>query len=203
MPCLRKPPSPKPTAAYLFCMTVPVVFNELIEKKKSSDESEIGVAPVVLELPAAGKCPSLQNASPKKEPPKKKTMMSSEASAQTQLPIAINDLGTTYSAVAYLDASGRPTTVLNGAGELLTPRAVSFEDAQVIVGKEAIKSSVFEPAVFADCFKRDMGRTAFRRSIGAVEVPPEVLSAFILERLKLDAHAGAIRQGRNHGACIL
>ena len=31
------------------------------------------------------------------------------------------DLGTTYCVVAYLDPTGRPTTVLNGAGDLLTP----------------------------------------------------------------------------------
>ena len=112
-------------------------------------------------------------------------MMSSDVPRE-QVPIGI-DLGTTYSAVAYLDSSGRPNTVLNGAGELLTASAVSFEDGEVIVGKEAIKSSVFEPTVFADSFKCDIGGAAFRRSIGSVEVPPEVLSGFILERLKRDA----------------
>lgn len=99
------------------------------------------------------------------------------------------DLGTTYSAVAYLDAHGRPVTLINGAGDLLSPSAVSFEDGQVVVGKEAVKASVFEPAQFADCFKRDMGRRHFRRTIGSQAVPPEVLSGFILERLKLDAEA--------------
>ena len=50
------------------------------------------------------------------------------------------DLGTTYSVVAYLDATGRPVTVVNGLGDLLTPSAVFFEDDGVIVGKEAVKS---------------------------------------------------------------
>lgn len=97
------------------------------------------------------------------------------------------DLGTTYSVVAFVDADGRPTTIRNDAGDFLTPSAVSFEDGIVVVGKEAIKSSVFEPANYAECFKRDIGRPYFRRPIGAHEVPPEVLSAFILERLKADA----------------
>ena len=42
------------------------------------------------------------------------------AAAEKQPPIGI-DLGTTYSLVAYLYGTGRPTTVLNGTGDLLTP----------------------------------------------------------------------------------
>jgi molecular chaperone DnaK len=112
-----------------------------------------------------------------------------------QPPVGI-DLGTTYSVVAYLDATGRPTTVVNSLGDLLTPSAVAFEEDGVIVGKEAIKGSVFEPEVFADCFKRDMGRANFRRQVGGQEVPPEVLNAFLLERLKQDAERrlGPVRQ---------
>lgn len=101
-------------------------------------------------------------------------------------PIGI-DLGTTYSVVAFIDSDGRPTTIRNDAGDFLTPSAVSFEESTVVIGKEAIKSSVFAPSSFADCFKRDIGRPYFRRPIDAHQVPPEVLSAFILERLKLDA----------------
>jgi len=115
--------------------------------------------------------------------------------AENQLPIGI-DLGTTYSVVAYVDPTGRPTTVLNQSGDLLTPSAVGFEDGQVIVGKEAVKGSVLEPDAFADCFKRDMGRGRFRRQVGGHEVPPEVLNGFLLERLKQDAERrlGPIRR---------
>jgi molecular chaperone DnaK len=102
------------------------------------------------------------------------------------LPIGI-DLGTTYSVVAYVDADGRPTTVQNRSGDLLTPSAVAFEDGQVIVGKEAVKGSVLGPDAYADCFKRDMGRGKFRRNVNGQEVPPEVLNAFLLQRLKEDA----------------
>ena len=49
-------------------------------------------------------------------------------SPQEQPPIGI-DLGTTYSVVAYLDGTGRPTTVLNGTGDLLTPSACSLTKA--------------------------------------------------------------------------
>ncbi|MCE5267943.1 MAG: Hsp70 family protein [Planctomycetaceae bacterium] len=101
-------------------------------------------------------------------------------------PIGI-DLGTTYSAVAYLDATGRPATVPNGAGDLLTPSALFFDDDGVVVGKEAVKNWVFAPDSYIECFKRDMGSVYARRKIRGAEVPPEIFSAFVLERLKQDA----------------
>ena len=101
-------------------------------------------------------------------------------------PIGI-DLGTTYSVVAYLDATGRPATVLNGTGDLLTPSALFFDDDGVVVGKEAVKNWVFGPESYIECFKRDMGSMYARRKIRGIEVPPEILSAFVLERLKQDA----------------
>ena len=101
-------------------------------------------------------------------------------------PIGI-DLGTTYSVVAYLDTTGRPTTVPNGTGDLLTPSALFFDDDAIVVGREAIKSCVFAPESFIECFKRDMGSPHARRTVRGIEVPPEILSAFVLERLKQDA----------------
>ena len=101
-------------------------------------------------------------------------------------PIGI-DLGTTYSVVAYVDSTGRPVTVLNGVGEMLTPSAVLFDDEDVVVGREAARASVMEPDAYAECFKRDIGGSVYHRKIGGVDVPPEVLSAFVLERLKADA----------------
>jgi len=104
----------------------------------------------------------------------------------TQPAIGI-DLGTTNSVIAYLDSSGRPVTIINDSGDFLTPSAVAFEDESVVVGKEAVKSAVFEPSVFADSFKRDMGRRDFRRPIASRQVPPEVLSGYVLRKLKHDA----------------
>ncbi|MEO2023980.1 MAG: Hsp70 family protein, partial [Pirellulaceae bacterium] len=102
-----------------------------------------------------------------------------------QPPIGI-DLGTTYSAVAYMDETGRPTTVLNNVGEILTPTALLFDGEDLVIGKEASKCSVMQPKLFAECFKRDMGATAFRQQINGVDIPPEVLSGFVLQRLKED-----------------
>ena len=112
-----------------------------------------------------------------------------------QPPVGI-DLGTTLSAVAYIDATGRPATIPNASGDLLTPSAVAFEDGAVIVGREAIKGSVLAPNAYAECFKRDMGRAKFHRKVAGADIPPEVCSAFLLERLKTDAERriGPFRQ---------
>lgn len=97
------------------------------------------------------------------------------------------DLGTTLSAVAYLDASGRPTTIPNDSGDLLTPSAVLVEDGELIIGKEASKSSTVSPMAYADCFKRAMGQATHSKLVNGVHVPPEVLSALILDNLKKSA----------------
>jgi molecular chaperone DnaK len=112
-----------------------------------------------------------------------------------QPPIGI-DLGTTYSVVAYLDGMGRPVTVQNGTGDWLTPSALFFEDEGMVVGKEAVKSCTMDPDGYVECFKRDMGSANARRKIRGLEAPPEILSAFVLERLKQDAERrlGHVRQ---------
>ena len=49
------------------------------------------------------------------------------------------DLGTTNSAIAWLDDLGRPQTLANAEGDKVTPSAVLVEGATAVVGKEAIK----------------------------------------------------------------
>jgi molecular chaperone DnaK len=110
----------------------------------------------------------------------------SERQATLQPPIGI-DLGTTYSLLAYLDETGRPVSFRNPLGELLTPSAVIVDEEEIVVGREAVKASAFAPENYAECFKRDMGRAVAQRPVRGLAVPPEVLSAFVLERLKHDA----------------
>jgi molecular chaperone DnaK len=106
------------------------------------------------------------------------------------------DLGTTYSLVAYLDSAGRPTCLPNAAGDVLTPSVVLADQDRILVGKEAIKGAACAIDSYADCFKRDLGRPAFRRTVRGKLVPPEVLSALVLERLRLDAehHLGPLKK---------
>jgi len=114
------------------------------------------------------------------------TSSQSPTAGEEHPPVGI-DLGTTYSVVAYLDTTGRPTTIANHAGDLLTPSALLVDDDEVIVGKEAAKSSVIAPESYAECFKRDMGGSNYHAKLRGLDVPPEVLSAFVLARLKEDA----------------
>lgn len=109
------------------------------------------------------------------------------------------DLGTTYSVIAYLDDFGRPLSIPNDQGDLLTPSAVLFDEDQVVVGREAVRAALVQPDQFADCFKRDMGSDYYHRQVRGRDVPPEVLSAFVLRHLKEDAER---RLGRVQQAVI-
>lgn len=109
------------------------------------------------------------------------------AGAQNNPPAVGIDLGTTYSVIAYLDPQGRPTSIPNTHGDLLTPSVVLFDDSGTVVGKEAALAAALEPEKFADCVKRDMGSKYFHKKINGELLPPEVISSYILRRLKNDA----------------
>ncbi|HEV3340886.1 MAG TPA: Hsp70 family protein [Pirellulales bacterium] len=97
------------------------------------------------------------------------------------------DLGTTFSAVARLDDTGRPVTVSNAEGDLTTPSVVLFDGDDVVVGKEAVKAIATEADRVADCAKRDMGSREYRRPVDNRRYPPEVLQAYVLKKLCEDA----------------
>lgn len=105
---------------------------------------------------------------------------------QSQPPVGI-DLGTTFSAITYLDDQGKPTPIHNNVGEFLTPSCILFDGPDIIIGREAVRSGVITPTAYAECFKRDMGRNRFTNTILSRTVPPEVLSALIIRQLKADA----------------
>ena len=108
------------------------------------------------------------------------------ADSASELAVGI-DLGTTYSLVAHLDSTGRPWTVLNAEGDITTPSVVFFDKTSVVVGKEAVKVAEFEPELIAQFAKRDMGRESFHKTIRGKQLPPEVIQALILKKLKQDA----------------
>jgi molecular chaperone DnaK len=99
------------------------------------------------------------------------------------------DLGTTYSAVAYLDDRGRSAMVRNAAGEVLTPSVVLFEETEVIVGKEAKKFAALRPDCVAECAKRDMGEPHYSRPIRGRNMPAQVIQACILRQLNEETKA--------------
>ena len=103
-------------------------------------------------------------------------------------PLAVGiDLGTTFSAVARLDDTGRPITVPNGEGDLTTPSVVLFDGDDVVVGKEAVKALATEAERIADCAKRDLGMREYHKPVNGAKFPPEVLQAYILKKLREDA----------------
>ncbi len=97
------------------------------------------------------------------------------------------DLGTTYSAVAYIDDSGRPVTLVNAEGDLVTPSVVLFEGNQPVVGKEALKAIATEADHVAQCAKRELGDRAFHKALQGALYPPEALQALVLNKLREDA----------------
>ena len=100
------------------------------------------------------------------------------------------DLGTTFSAAAYLDGQGQPVTIPNAENELTTPSVVLFEPGgDIVVGREARQAALTDPERVADAVKRDMGEPYYSRRIGGAQIAPEAISALVLKKLKQDAAA--------------
>jgi molecular chaperone DnaK (HSP70) len=103
------------------------------------------------------------------------------------------DLGTTYSAIAYVDETGRPTVCRNTDSLETTPSVVYFEnESNVVVGSVAKSSAVAYPDRVVSLIKREMGGTATYQFDGNTHTP-ESVSALILKQLVQDAaaHTGA------------
>lgn len=109
------------------------------------------------------------------------------------------DLGTTFSAIAALDERGRPVTVPNRDGELLTPSAVLFTGDGAIVGQAALDVAFEQPDQVATLVKRRMGLPDLGHPVAGRTFRPETVSAIILKKLILDASQ---RIGDIHRAVI-
>lgn len=99
------------------------------------------------------------------------------------------DLGTTFSAVAHIDAYGKPQIIPNSENERITPSVIFFEGASVVVGTIAKTSAVAEPEKTVDFVKREMGKSKqqFSREFNGKIFSAEELSALTLKKLKADA----------------
>ena len=99
------------------------------------------------------------------------------------------DLGTTFSAVAHIDAYGKPQIIPNAENERITPSVVLFDTTSVVVGTVARNNAVAEPEKIVDFVKREMGKskTQFHREFDGKIFSAEELSALILRKLKADA----------------
>ncbi|GAB3408092.1 Hsp70 family protein [Flindersiella endophytica] len=105
------------------------------------------------------------------------------------------DLGTTYSAIAFVDDTGRPTVVRSPlTNEETTPSVVFFENEHnVVVGRTAKDVAKLYPDRVVSLVKREMGRERQWEFHGATYTP-ESISALILKQLVQDAEAYAGRE---------
>ncbi len=97
------------------------------------------------------------------------------------------DLGTTFSVAAHLDEHGQPVTLVNAEGDRLTPSVVLLDGPDVVVGKEAMKAMIAESDHVAECVKRDMGHRVFHKVLEGKQYAPEVLQAWVLNKLRVDS----------------
>ncbi|HRU51133.1 MAG TPA: Hsp70 family protein [Planctomycetota bacterium] len=97
------------------------------------------------------------------------------------------DLGTTYSAIAYLDEYGKASIIPNTDNERITPSVVLFHENETIVGKIAQEEASSDPENVVQYIKRDMGNTEWERTIFQKKYTPETISACIIQHLVQDA----------------
>ncbi|MFI3114874.1 MAG: Hsp70 family protein [Clostridia bacterium] len=98
------------------------------------------------------------------------------------------DLGTTFSAVAYINKNGDPEIIPNRDGGRTTPSVILFEEDGPVVGETAKRDSVLDPLNTVQFVKRSIGSTGFDHEAPWGDVfSAEELSAMILKRLKDDA----------------
>ena len=96
------------------------------------------------------------------------------------------DLGTTFSAVAYMAEDGAKL-IPNALGDVLTPSVVGIEpDGKVLVGRAAKELQVTQPDRCVGIFKRYMG-TEWTTTLDGRVFTPEKLSSLVLQSLKRDA----------------
>lgn len=104
------------------------------------------------------------------------------------------DLGTTYSAVAYVDEHGEARIIPNDQSQIITPSVVYFNSAEnnILVGQSAKDQIGIDPANVVSFVKREMGKHKDEIEprpfdFNGKRYAPEEISALILKKLKEDA----------------
>ena len=95
------------------------------------------------------------------------------------------DLGTTMSAIAYLNSVAKPEIIPNSEGERITPSVIFFReyDNTAVIGKSAKNSASSEPKRVAKEFKREMHNSDYSFKIDNLEYSATDLSSMILKKL--------------------
>ena len=98
------------------------------------------------------------------------------------------DLGTTYSALAYLNDKLIPMVAPVGDGSPVMPSAVFFDDDDVAVGQFALQQSKARADRLVQYIKGQIGQR-WRATFQGIEHTPETISAIILSELLRRAEA--------------
>lgn len=102
------------------------------------------------------------------------------------------DLGTTFSAVAYIDPKTKlPQIIPNSEGSKLTPSVIQFLDGEIIFGSEAEDAYNAGEENCVATFKREMGNEKPYCFIDGRPYTSEDLSSMLLKHLKDEAEKTA------------
>ena len=116
-------------------------------------------------------------------------------------PILGIDLGTTFSAMAWVDAEGRARILPNREGNLLTPSVFHFPDPRTcVVGEQALRMVVADAPNVVRFVKRAIGVEGRSFTVHGQQRSPQEISAFLLRKLKQDAEAAL---GRTVASCVI
>lgn len=101
------------------------------------------------------------------------------------------DLGTTYSAISYINEFGKAEIIKNSDGDSITPSVVFYETQTNItvgkVAKEAGNASKEDAERVVDFVKRQMSNTNYSFEVFGKQYDPVAISGLILKRLVNDA----------------
>jgi molecular chaperone DnaK len=99
------------------------------------------------------------------------------------------DLGTTNSAIAYLDEQGKPVVIPNDMGDSITPSVICFKEGKQLIGEEGKEMQALGMYPVAAFFKRQMGDDLFIFHADGIDYSSTELSTLLLKKLKKDAEA--------------
>ena len=98
------------------------------------------------------------------------------------------DLGTTFSAAAYMDENGTPQMISLSSGDRLLPSVVmEEEDGSVVVGDDAKENLVLMSESIVSTVKDHMGTERKMTLSSGNTYSPEQISAFILKKIQREA----------------
>src|SRR3989304_7711901 len=104
------------------------------------------------------------------------------------IPVVGIDLGTTFSAIAYIDEHNKPVVIPNQENKPITPSVVHFSDKDTfVVGEEAANRMLVDKDNTVSFVKREMGNPNYKVIIHGRSYTPQEISAKILAKLKKDA----------------